>query len=128
MSVLAPEDGTHTDSIAAYEGNTERLVVEDEGEDTVELVDEVFDSSILFVEVQDDLTVGARLQREVVLGLEVVVVVDLTVADDRQLTASQRLVGSIGDIVDAEALETENAVFRDLLEFHVVGAAALDGV
>ena len=88
MLVGAPEDGSHPNGITAEEGHTQLLVIEDESKNSVELIDEVIDLAVLLVEMQDDLAVAARLQREVVLGLEVVVVVDLSVANDRKLAAA----------------------------------------
>ena len=105
VAVVADIEGNDADGVAGDEEGIALLVVEDEGEDTVEVLEEV--DALLAIKRQDDLAVAARAELIVVgqTASDVLMVVDLAV-DGQHLTAVGRKEGlSAGlRIDDAQAL------------------------
>ena len=105
VAVVADIEGNDTDGVTGDEEGVALLVVEDEGEDAVEVLQEV--DALLAIERQDDLAIAARAELIVVgqTAADVLMVVDLAV-DGQHLTAVGReegLAARLG-IDDAQAL------------------------
>lgn len=95
ICVLSHEYWSDSNWVTSYYCLSCLFIVDDECEDSIELVDELFNAAELLIEVDDDLTVAARLELEAVFLLELPKVVNLSVANDGDFIFLQRLISSL---------------------------------
>jgi hypothetical protein len=125
LRILTNEDRSDTNWVSADEGLSSVAVMKNESENTIELLNEIFNVAKFLVKMKEYLTVAGTLELEAVLSFDGLVVVDLSVGNDTDIAHLERLVSCFGEIDDPQAVEAKNQLLRELFKLHVVGSSSV---
>lgn len=123
--VLTDKDWSDTDWVSADVSLSSVSVVEDESEDSIKLLNEILNISELLIKMEEDFAVAGAGELKAVLGLDGLVVVDLCVSNDTDVTQPEWLVTTLREIVDPQAIKSKHKLLRELLELHIVRSSSV---